>query len=526
VPPDGLSLEGTDVLEDRFTLQAQALDARFRDLVEAAPDAMVIANEDGLIVLLNDQAARLFDCDRGDLVGSTVETLVPDRFRAVHPRHRAGYAAEPRTRPMGQGLDLWARRRDGTEFPAEISLSPLRTEEGVFTIAAIRDATERKRLEEERRRSHELEEERRRFRRLVQSDIIGIIVADLGGPILEANDHFLHLVGRDRHDLAGGGLRWDALTPPEWHETDARSLGSLRSAGVAPPWEKEFLRADGARVPVLVGIALLDEHRGICYVLDISERKRTERTLALYAEELARSNRELEAFASVASHDLQEPLRTVASFTQLLAARYGERLDADGHELLDFVVGGVERMSALIEGLLAVSRVGTRSLPHGPVDCERVLRGVLDDLKAALEAVGASVTRGPLPTLPGDETQLAQLLRNLLDNAVKFRRPGVPPRVEISAVREGGDWLFRVSDNGLGIEPQYFERIFVIFQRLHLQDEYPGTGIGLAVCRRVVERHGGRIWVESDPSAGSTFSFTLPAVAGGSARADREAGAP
>jgi light-regulated signal transduction histidine kinase (bacteriophytochrome) len=281
---------------------------------------------------------------------------------------------------------------------------------------------------------------------------------------------------------------------------------------LAPPWEKEFLRADGTRVPVLVGIALLDEHRGICYVLDISERKRTERTLALYAAELARSNRELEAFASVASHDLQEPLRTVASFTELLAARYGERLDADGHELLDFVVGGVERMSALIEGLLAVSRVGTRGLPHASVDCERLVRTVVDDLKAAIDATGATVTHGPLPTLPGDGTQLAQLLRNLLDNAVKFRRPGVPPRVRVEASREGDAWLFRVADNGLGIEAQYFDRIFVIFQRLHLHDEYPGTGIGLAVCRRVVERHGGRIWLESEAGVGSTFCFTLPAV--------------
>jgi PAS domain S-box-containing protein len=497
---------------DRFTLQAQALGARFRGLLEAAPDAMVIANEDGRIVLLNSQAARLFDCDRSDVVGAAIETLVPDRFRARHPQHRAGYAAEPRTRPMGQGVDLWARRRNGSEFPAEISLSPLRTEEGVFTIAAIRDATERKRLEEERRRVQELEEERSRFRRLVQSDIIGIIVADLDGPILEANDHFLRLVGRERAALAAGSLHWEALTPAEWREADARSLGSLRSVGVASPWEKEFLREDGTRVPVLVGIALLDEHRGICYVLDISERKRTERTLAVFAAELARSNRELEAFASVASHDLQEPLRTVASFTELLAARYGERLDADGRELLDFVVGGVERMSALIEGLLAVSRVGTRALPHGLVDCEHVLHGVLDDLKAALDTAGASVTHGPLPTLPGDETQLAQLLRNLLDNAVKFRRPGVPPRVGVEAAREGDAWLFRVADNGLGIEPQYFERIFVIFQRLHLQDEFPGTGIGLAVCRRVVERHGGRIWVESEAGAGSTFCFTLPAA--------------
>jgi light-regulated signal transduction histidine kinase (bacteriophytochrome) len=190
------------------------------------------------------------------------------------------------------------------------------------------------------------------------------------------------------------------------------------------------------------------------------------------------------------------------------------------------VVGGVLRMSALIEGLLAVSRVGTRSLPHEPVDCELVLHGVLDDLTAALDEAGATVTHAPLPTLPGDATQLAQLLRNLLDNAVKFRRPGAPAQVHVAAARDGDAWVFRVSDNGLGIEPQYFDRIFVIFQRLHLQDEYPGTGIGLAVCRRVVERHGGRIWVESEPGAGSTFCFRLPAAAAATGRVDRGAESP
>jgi PAS domain S-box-containing protein len=496
---------------DRFTAEAQALDARFRGLLEAAPDAMVIANDEGRIALLNTQAERLFACRRQDLLGESVETLVPERFQAAHPRHRAAYAREPRPRPMGEGLELWARRLDGSEFPAEISLSPLRTEEGTFTIAAIRDASERKRLEEERRRVRELEEERRRFRRLVQSDIIGIIVVDLEGAVLEANDHFLRLVGRRREDVASGRLRWDAITPDAWRAADRRSLEALRTGGFAPSWEKEFLRPDGTRVPVLVGVAPLDEHRGICYVLDIGERKRSEETLAHYAAELARSNRELEAFAYVASHDLQEPLRTVASFTELLARRYGDRLDPDARELVGFVVGGVERMSLLIEGLLAVSRVGTRSQPPRPVDFERLLEEAVADLRARLDAAEAIVTHGPLPTLPGDATQLGQLLRNLLDNAVKFRRPDVPPRVRVEAAPDGESWVFRVSDNGLGIEPRYFERIFVIFQRLHLQEEYPGTGIGLAVCRRIVERHGGRIWVESEAGVGSTFCFALPA---------------
>jgi light-regulated signal transduction histidine kinase (bacteriophytochrome) len=215
----------------------------------------------------------------------------------------------------------------------------------------------------------------------------------------------------------------------------------------------------------------------------------------------------------VASHDLQEPLRMVTSYLQLIAQRYRGRLDAAADEFIAFAVDGAARMHRLISDLLAYSRVGTRSRAFEPVDCQAALDQALANLEIAIEEAGATVTRDPLPIVPADEGQLVQLFQNLIGNAVKFHGQA-PPCVHISAQRRreaGDEWYFSVRDNGIGIDPQQFERIFMIFQRLHTMAEYSGTGIGLAICKKIVERHGGRIWVESQPGQGSTFYFTLPA---------------
>jgi signal transduction histidine kinase len=242
------------------------------------------------------------------------------------------------------------------------------------------------------------------------------------------------------------------------------------------------------------------------------ERRRAEEELDERARELARSNADLEQFAYVASHDLQEPLRIVASYTQLLARRYQGKLDPDADDFIAFSVEGINRMQRLISDLLAYSRVGSRPRSLATVDVRRALGIALDNLAHAVTDAGASVTHGPLPVVTGDEGQLVQLLQNLVGNAIKFRGPA-PPVVHVSARPVDREWIFAVTDNGVGIEPQYFERIFVIFQRLHARESYPGTGIGLALCKKIVERHGGRMWVESTPGVGSTFFFALPADA-------------
>ena len=241
----------------------------------------------------------------------------------------------------------------------------------------------------------------------------------------------------------------------------------------------------------------------------VVELQQADKELKRHAVELVQSNQELQQFAYIASHDLQEPLRMVASYTQLLARRYKGRLDSDADEFIAFAVDGATRMQELINGLLSYSRVGTRGRDFEPVDCEAVFDRTLANLKKSVEDSGANVTHDPLPTLIADDMQLGQMFQNLISNSIKFRSDKAP-RIHVSAAQNGDEWIFSVRDNGIGVDPEGTERIFVMFQRLHNRSEYPGTGIGLAICKKIAERHGGRIWIESDSGKGSTFWFTIP----------------
>jgi len=243
---------------------------------------------------------------------------------------------------------------------------------------------------------------------------------------------------------------------------------------------------------------------------DISERKTIERALQHHVKALERSNADLEQFGYVASHDLQEPLRMITSFTQLLAKRYKGKLDADADEFIAYIVDGATRMHRLINDLLAYARLGSRTAEFVPADCEAAFADAVSTLGSAMEENGATVTHGPLPTVMADKDQLGRLFQNLLSNGIKYRTVD-PPAIHVSARRNGNEWLFSVRDNGIGIDPEQFERVFLIFQRLHGKSEYSGTGVGLAICKKIVERHGGKIWIESQAGKGSTFYFTLPA---------------
>jgi light-regulated signal transduction histidine kinase (bacteriophytochrome) len=254
-----------------------------------------------------------------------------------------------------------------------------------------------------------------------------------------------------------------------------------------------------------------DTERMAGVLIDVTEHKSTEEKLKQLAEKLSTSNKELEQFAYVASHDLQEPLRMVASYIQLLQRRYKGQIDKEADEFIGYAVDGVVRMKTLINDLLIYSRVNTREFPVEPTDVNKIIEQVKTNLKSAIEESGASIIYYNLPTINCSPLQLTQLLQNLVSNAIKFRRDE-PPRVEITAKRSDDEWLFSVSDNGIGISEEFSEKIFVIFQRLHNYNEYPGTGIGLAICKKIVEKLGGHIWVESEVGKGSTFNFVIPII--------------
>jgi PAS domain S-box-containing protein len=365
---------------------------------------------------------------------------------------------------------------------------------------------------EHRRTEEALRESERKFRDLYDNAPLGYHEYDKEGRITNVNQTDLVMLGYTAAEMIG---------QPIWKlnvgEDIVREQVLAKLAGTLPAGkelERIYRRKDGTTFPVLIEDRyILDEKgqiKGIrCTIQDITERKRAEDKLKQREEDLARSNKELEQFAYAASHDLQEPLRMVKSYVQLLARRYKGKLTSEADEFIEFALDGATRMQRLINDLLTYSRVGTRGKKFELTNCEKILEQVLSNLEVLIEEDNAVVNFDPLPTLMADQVQLGQLFQNLIVNAIKFHGSEAP-RVRISAKQENDEWVFSISDNGIGIALEHTDRIFIIFQRLHSREEYPGTGIGLAICKKIVERHGGHIWVESEPGKGATFYFTIP----------------
>lgn len=353
---------------------------RYKSLLESAPDAMVIAEQDGTVQLINQQITNVFGFEKDELLGGSVERLIPERYRRLYKGRSSGFFDIPDVEQRGKGVELIGRRKSGEEFPIEVSLSPLETDDGSLVSAAIRD---------------------------------------------------------------------------------------------------------------------------------ITVRKHAEKAMELFSQQLQNKNKELEQFIYVASHDLQEPLRTITSFSELLLVKYKDQFDETGKKSLRFILEATGRMSQLIKGLLDYGRLGNSNEVE-EIDCNMLIGELKNDLAVTLKDSNTQVEFNTLPVIRGYKVELRLLFQNLISNAMKFRKADVIPKIEINSISKKDEVVFGIKDNGIGIAKEHQERIFEIFQRLHNRTEYEGTGIGLAHCRKIVELHGGRIWVESEMGNGSSFYFTIP----------------
>ncbi len=372
-----------------------------------------------------------------------------------------------------------------------------------------------KRTNELERANQALRESEERGRAILDAALSAVLVIDAPGKIIDWNPRAETMFGWKRQEAFGLELA-ETIIPPRHREAHRLGLKHFLATGEGPVMnrliEMSALRRDGSEFPVELSISPLKTGDAVSFcgfITDITERKHAEELLKKQAEELARSNKDLEQFAYVASHDLQEPLRAVAGCLQILQRRYEKQLDANADELIMLAVEGAQRLQVLIEGLLAFSRVGTRGEQLKPVECGHAVGAALKNLTVAIQESNAVITQDALPMAMGDLMQLTLLFQNLIGNAIKFRQKEQPPHIHVGAESNGKYWTLSVRDNGIGIEPQHFGRIFEIFQRLHTRQEYPGTGIGLTICKKIVERHGGHIWIESKPQEGSTFFFTI-----------------
>jgi PAS domain S-box-containing protein len=510
-----------DITERKEAERArQDSEARFRSLTEHIPDALFFVDDQGRLTDVNPAALVLTGCSRENLIRRPIWSLVArPSFNEADWR---GLLADDH-----RACECAVRQKDGQSV--DVELYAVAKVAPHVHLAIARDIRARKQAQGESNTA---------FKDLFDDAPIGYHELNADGRFTRVNRTELAMLGY-REDEMLGHFPWEFVVEKVSREAVASKLTGHVSRGA---FERTLKRKDGSQLPVLIEDRLIRNNDGTVQgirtaIVDNSARKWAEENLAAAnqrltqdvaarklvetqlreahdalshkAEELAQSNEELQHFAYVASHDLQEPLRMVSSYTQLLERRYATAFDGDAKEFMAFIVDGATRMKQLIEDLLAYSRVGTGGREMQSADCGAALQRALLNLRAAIEASGATITHGPLPTVTGDGSQLAQLFQNLIGNAIKFRSTDAPC-IDVGAQEQDNAWVVSVKDNGIGIDPQYFERIFIMFQRLHAKGDYSGTGIGLAICKKIIDRHGGRIWAESLLGHGCTFCFTLP----------------
>ncbi|WP_254533495.1 PAS domain S-box protein [Natrinema gelatinilyticum] len=477
----------------RMEREVRESERRFRQLAEHLEQVVWMTTADQQEVLyVNPAYEEVWGVDREDLYENATnwaETIHPD------DRERALEEFEKQVRDEYEAEYRIVRPDDEVRWIHDRATAVHDRDGDVYRIVGdANDVTERK----------EREQQLEQFERIVETVNDGVYATDGEGHIVFVNDAFVSMSQHTREELLGAhgsvffGERFIDTDEEEWRELIDGDRNSVE-------FETEIIGPNGEVRVVhnrVVPLEIDDKMGRVGVTHDITQLKE-------YQRKLEKSNEQLERFAYVASHDLQEPLRMVSSYLKLLEGRYADELDQDAEEFIEFAVDGAERMGEMIEDLLAYSRINTEAAPLEPTDCDAVIENALRNLERQIEENDAKIDVGSLPTVHVDQNQLEHVFQNLVSNAIKYQSDD-PPGIEISAERDGGEWVFQVADNGIGMDPEHTDRIFDVFERLHTAEEHSGTGIGLALCKEIIDRHGGDIWVESEPGDGSTFYFTIP----------------
>ncbi len=477
--------------------EIQYTEHTFQLIVESSPNAIVLVNQEHKIAYINSQTEKSFGYTKAELMGQTIEQLIPEHYSKKYPEFHDMFFKLSAVRYIGVGKELLALRKDHTEFPIEIELSPIVTVDGTLVLASIIDITERKKAEEQ-------------FRFIIEAPNAMVLVNNEGFITL-INNQTEKLFGYERNELVGNKL--EILIPERFRNqhVDHRNMFFKKQemSSMGAGGDQFAMRKNGIEIQVEIGLTQIETAEGrmvLASIIDITERKIQEATLK-------KQNKKLAQFAYIASHDLQEPLRTVSNYMHVFEENYLELLDDNARKYLRSVDNATKRMSILIRLLLDFSELDlNKKLIY--VDCKKIINDVIADLDIMIKTSNTIIEITEMPKLNVYETGIRQLFQNLITNAIKFRKKDIQPKIKISSEKINEQWIFSVSDNGIGIAPVHFERIFDIFQRLNTNEEYEGNGIGLANCKKIVQLHQGEIWVESTIGEGTTFHFTISNLTG------------